>query len=815
MKSKMQKYETLLAKSSKKDCPVVTLGDHVRHVVLAAESLFGTAESPSRLGECWLRFFKMNVEVWSKFYTNLIAACVLHDWGKANDGFQDDVGGHRNSQAIRHEHLSALLIGLPEVQVWLAQNPLIDIPVVLSAVMTHHLRARSNSTRRDGFAEQLNQKVAVSLSCAHGDFEKLVGYATKCLGLDGLDLKHLPQTWQFEGGRGETVGIWPHAERIETEILDCLELKYGNNDFLPSPHYRLLMAVRAALIAADAAGSGLIREEQSIADWISQQFPKSPRWNGTEIEQQIITPRTNQIARQCKASDKPSFEWNEFQLACDSLPSRALLLAPCGSGKTLAAWRWIAAQAKRQSVHRAIFLYPTRATAKEGFRDYVSWAPEAALMYATAEYDLDDMFTNEDDPRHENKYEAERRLFALGFWPKTAFSATVDQFLAFMQYSYSAVCMLPVLADSVVVIDEVHSFDKNMFSALKRFLQCFDVPVLCMTATLTQIRLEQLKNECGLKVYDKKPGKLGDTAKMPRYKLAVVASRDAAAKQVVNALAEGRRVLWVVNTVARCHEVLKLFVKDFDPKSEISQLTTHDGFPIYCYHSRFRLADRRERHEDIVTNMKPGQPACLGITTQVCEMSLDLDVDLLVTEYCPVTSLIQRLGRCNREQDARPLSRSGEIIVYKPNTEKPYDSDALIGLNEFLEQVQNKELSQLQLEEALADVPCPPDLGDTSCSFLASGPYASTGEDAETFREDSDYNRQCVRFEDVNAYLDAPNEKKPGFVLPVPSKLAKFRDSESDLDHRRLPRYLGIAAPDHYHTLLGYCDQPLDQWRAK
>jgi CRISPR-associated endonuclease/helicase Cas3 len=807
------KYAPLLAKSHKDGHDDVTLADHTKQVVEAAEALFGTDNHPTRLGECWLRFFGLDAKMWPMFHTSLIAACVLHDWGKANDGFQDDVHGRCGCQAIRHEHLSALLIGLPEVTKWLESNPLIDVPVVLSAVMTHHLKARNNSSRRDGFAEKLNGKTAVRLSCDHGDFRKLVGHALKCLGLDGLDLNHLPKTWQFEDYAG-TDGIWPNAERIKTEILDCLELNCGNNDSLPSPHYRLLMAVRAALIAADAAGSGLIREGKPIVEWIGKQFPESPRWNAAEIWQQIITPRKDQIDRQRKPDKKP-FEWNDFQSDCDNLPSRALLLAPCGSGKTLAAWRWIAAQAKRQPIHRAIFLYPTRATAKEGFRDYVSWAPEAALMHATAEYDLDDMFTNEDDPRHTNEYETERRLFALGFWPKTAFSATVDQFLAFMQYSYSAVCMLPVLADSVVVIDEVHSFDQNMFSALKRFLQCFDVPVLCMTATLTPIRQEQLKNECGLKVYDKKPGKLGDTAKMLRYKLTIVASRNAAAKRVADAFAEGRRVLWVVNTVTRCHEVLKLFVNDFDPKSEISQLTTRDGYPIYCYHSRFRLDDRRRRHEDIVTNMKPSQPACLGTTTQVCEMSLDLDVDLLVTEYCPVTSLIQRLGRCNREQDARPLPRSGEIIVYDPEMEKPYDAAALTGLNEFLEQVQNKEISQLQLENALADVPFPPDVGDTLCSFLKSGPYASTGEGAETFREDNDYNRQCVRFEDVKAYLNAPNEKKPGFVLPVPNKLAKSRDSESDPDHRRLPRYFGVAAPGHYHTLLGYCDQPLDQWRVK
>ena len=79
-----------------------------------------------------------------------------------------------------------------------------------------------------------------------------------------------------------------------------------------------------------------------------------------------------------------------------------------------------------------------------------------------------------------------------------------------------------------------------------------------------------------------------------------------------------------------------------------------EGVPLLCYHSRFKLIDRVKRHDAVVRAFRKGRPAALAITTQVCEMSLDMDADLLVTEACPVTSLIQRMGRCNREQDPRP-----------------------------------------------------------------------------------------------------------------------------------------------------------------
>ena len=565
------------------------------------------------------------------------------------------------------------------------------------------------------------------------------------------------------------------------------------------------------MIAADAAGSALVREGKTSA-WLQQCFGECPYWSRERVFNAVIHPRIAQINGQLNSRGRSPFEWNDIQTACDDLPRRALLLAPCGSGKTLAAWRWIAAQADRNPVNRAIFLYPTRATAKEGFRDYVSWAPEAALMHSTAAYDLQDMFDDESDPRHGLSYEAERRLFALGFWPKRTFSATVDQFLAFMQYSYSAICMLPVLADSVLVVDEVHSFDRHMFSALKHFLRCFDIPVLCMTATLTEDRRSQLE-ECGLHTYDKRSGKLANVAEQPRYRLSVAESRDAAAERVRDALRRGRRVLWVVNTVSRCHEIVAMFAKPLDTASPDAELRTQDGQPIYCYHSRYRLADRIDRHQAIVDNLKPGRLACLGVTTQVCEMSLDLDVDLLVTEKCPATSLIQRMGRCNRAQEARSLLESGEIIVYRPLDDLPYSKEDLTGWEEFLTLVKDRESSQADLEAALAAVPGPPWDGDQRSPFLTSGPYAVANE--EPFRDSNDFSRECILFEDVKGYLEADDDKRPGFVAPVPRRWATSRDHDTYAEHRRLPRYLGVASAGHYHSLLGYCDQPLDQWRAQ
>ena len=82
--------------------------------------LFGTASSPTRLGIAWLRFFKISSVDHPRFHANGISACGLHDLGKANDGFQRAVRGERDAQVMRHEHLSALILYLPQFRDWLS-----------------------------------------------------------------------------------------------------------------------------------------------------------------------------------------------------------------------------------------------------------------------------------------------------------------------------------------------------------------------------------------------------------------------------------------------------------------------------------------------------------------------------------------------------------------------------------------------------------------------------------------------------------------------------------------------------------------------
>jgi CRISPR-associated endonuclease/helicase Cas3 len=288
-------------------------------------------------------------------------------------------------------------------------------------------------------------------------------------------------------------------------------------------------------------------------------------------------------------------------------------------------------------------------------------------------------------------------------------------------------------------------------------------------------------------------------AEAPRYSISQIEHRQEAEAVAADALASNKRVLWVVNKVRVAQQVARVF----GTVETAEGLRTADGVLVLCYHSRFTLDDRKQWHDRVVKAFKrsEGEQAqpMLAITTQVCEMSLDLDADVLITEEAPITALIQRMGRCNRKNEV-PKSL-GEVFIYRPDdVKRPYTDEDRIGVPEFIELlVQKPSVSQAFLEEALRKAPKPPVKGDRLTQFVVSGPYADGDE--EEFRDIDDFARQGILNE--LEYLRTPGVKRAGLIVPVPKKLEDHEGTQQET------RYLVIAKRGHYHKALGLCDDPV------
>jgi CRISPR-associated endonuclease/helicase Cas3 len=560
-------------------------------------------------------------------------------------------------------------------------------------------------------------------------------------------------------------------------------------------NHPLYLAVKAGLVVADSLASGLVRENRSIEEWIKDVVHLS-EIKPDEILKAIIQPRIHDLTR--KSGE--DFEFHEFQKRIASQGDHVLLLAGCGMGKTLAAWNWANEVSKNRKISKVIFLYPTRGTATEGFKDYVSWAPEAdaSLLHGTSEYELDSMIGNPEEAQKNQKYkikEDDERLFALAYWTKKFFSATADQFLSFLQNNYKGLCLLPALTESALIIDEVHSFDKKMFSSLLSFLKHFDIPVLCMTATLTPKNKKSLL-DLGLKAYPTELDRhdladLNQLEEHPRYNKTILEKVQDAFDLAVQSYREGKRVLWVVNTVQRCQDIHQQLCEEL--KTE-----------VHCYHSRFKLNDRKKVHEETVAAFKPGNQneTAIAVTTQVCEMSLDLDADVLITEVAPISSMVQRFGRANRHLKKGKDFRA-ELYLYKPEgTSKPYSPDEIKIADSFLAAIPEKDISQKLLSEKLEEFSAQEYKTLPAACFVDGGYYAIPCD----FRDIEEFTTPAILdkdFEIVAELLSNKKQKKPidGYILPAP---AKKEFNLRDENHSILPRHLWVVSHEKYSEKRGF-----------
>jgi CRISPR-associated endonuclease/helicase Cas3 len=743
----------------------LTLQQHLIDTELAATSLF---RADSRWGQRWPQFFKLDPAD-PRFLLELRVAALFHDIGKANEDFQRAVTGTAFfPQTLRHEHLSALIMCLPVVRRWLAPST-IDVDLCTAAVLSHHLKAED----QDGewVWGQFQNSPTLRLHLDDPQVRETLRRVSELLGL--AEAPPLPPDVITSQARG----VWLEALQQGVEAAR----KFGRTLKKDPERRRRSVAVKVGLIVSDAAASGLFRTGNRIDAWINS-VAHAEALSAERIAADIIGARLSSIGG--GASLQP------FQVRASETGPRTLLLAACGSGKTLAAWKWAEAQARARPLGRVIFLYPTRGTATEGFRDYAAWAPEgeATLLHGTAEYELEKMHENPSDSVRGKQLadsEAESRLYALALWSKRYFSATVDQFLGAMEHRYESLCLLPALADAAVIIDEVHSFDPRMFASLIAFLKEFDVPILCMTATLPSGRREELEH-VGLRSFPSKEesvelADLSAKERAPRYRLKRVPGAIDAMEIAAAAFREGKRVLWVVNQVAGAQALTR-------------SLSAQLGTRVLCYHSRFRLMDRQRAHQETVQSFQQTTRAAIAVTTQVCEMSLDLDADVLVTEECPVTSLVQRFGRANRHL-ARPgiLAR---LVTYPADGDRPYSKGDLAGVQEFLAGLDGTELCQADLAARLENL----DLDETSAtgasSLFDSGFYAVPRE----FRDIDEFARASVLRGDVDEVERRLKAGKSiaGFIVPVPRRFAALPTGT------RLPAWLGVAETEHYEASLGF-----------
>lgn len=128
-----------------------------------------------------------------------------------------------------------------------------------------------------------------------------------------------------------------------------------------------------------------------------------------------------------------------------------------------------------------------------------------------------------------------------------------------------------------------------------------------------------------------------DASKIAEYLDAYEPSDLAAA--VLSKHRKGTRTLVVLNTVGRAIQTFQALRK---------AASTIDATLL---HSRFRAVDRRRHLESALRDIDPGGEGHIVVATQVVEAGVDFSATTLFSDLAPWSSIVQRLGRCNRSGD--------------------------------------------------------------------------------------------------------------------------------------------------------------------
>jgi CRISPR-associated endonuclease/helicase Cas3 len=272
----------------------------------------------------------------------------------------------------------------------------------------------------------------------------------------------------------------------------------------------------------------------------------------------------------------------------------------------------------------------------------------------------------------------------------------------------------------------------------------------------------------------------------PRYRRLQISSQRDAFNHAIAAYNSDKhgRILWVVNVVDRCQELAQLFKEQ----------------NVLCYHSRFTLENRRQIHEATVKAFQQRDRPAIAVTTQVCEMSLDLDADVLITEVAPPSSLVQRFGRANRKLDDKRADFRAELLTYPTDYPAPYTTEEIRAGNAFLTELGFGEMSQQKLANLLErHAPEEPLAGKLS-RFLDSGYYAIPGK----FRDGEEFTRPCILDRDLEKAQHRLSEKEQydAYVINVPEKSKRWRKASKE--ESWLPKYLGIAQSEFYSERYGF-----------
>lgn len=406
----------------------------------------------------------------------------------------------------------------------------------------------------------------------------------------------------------------------------------------------------------------------SVADWIGSSITSfNTKVEALDDYYQRTLPRAKQALFEAGVLNKLSgagfnylfspYQPRGIQTLLDEMPLETgltIVESDTGSGKTEYALAYASMLIEKNLADGIVFGLPTQATANGLFERIGEAAdklfPDSTLTLAHSKSKY--LMPDENGFLHQSS----KRAF-LG----SLSVATVDQILMGVLGIKHQFIRSFGTRKSVLILDEIHSFDAYMYALIERVLQgqhqAYSSVILLSATVPLSLKTKLVKPYSGKVKSDAYPlvthvGMSGTTKeftlKQPtvqkKIRLENWLSDDLLPtieqRQSLIDYAKNGAVIGVIcNTV---HDAQNLYQQI---KSQIN--TEGETLEIDLFHARYTYSDRARIEKQILDTYgkHAARKGRILVATQVVEQSLDLDFDLLLSQIAPIEFLLQRMGR--------------------------------------------------------------------------------------------------------------------------------------------------------------------------
>ncbi|MGB9659704.1 MAG: CRISPR-associated helicase Cas3' [Nitrososphaerales archaeon] len=518
----------------------------------------------------------------------------------------------------------------------------------------------------------------LSLAIAEGLISEVLRPPISNLTLLAIASHHSPLTFKLYDDEVQGIPKINHIDELRVILIElCKELnldiicnKLSSSNLNDIIHNAVEVLHNAKLLPTKPEERRRLREGfifiQGVlmqADWLASS--KSSLTKLRFPEKLVRTPSNQEL--------------NHYQELATTLEGNAFITLPTGCGKTETSLFW----ARANNGSRLFYVLPTMTTINAMHQRLKSlWQSldaedEVGFYHSRAEFYLAMKFGEPEEHIFD-----ELKEYKYFFSPVNV--TTPDQLiLSLMNYKKYTLKSFP-LRDSLLVFDEIHAYDEETLGMIKGLVKHLIDNYRCKICMMSATFPSALKTEFSFlsaKELLTKDKILQAYSNRRRTSFEFI--EDSLMNEIdsiIKAATSGKKILVVLNTVKKAQEMYRAL----------------KPIGAYLLHSRYTFEHRMQKEATLLD--KDRLPPIL-ISTQIIEVSLDIDYDSMYTEACYPDSLVQRLGRVNR----RNRFDVSKVFVFSPESHWPY-TEKLMDLSiDMLKQYSNKissELDYLKLSES-------------------------------------------------------------------------------------------------------------------